>query len=144
MASATLAEELDAWCQSYVAAFSAYDVPAIGAHWTFPAIILAGGAPVLLASRDKFDRNTERLCTFYRAQRVTRAERRLVDHFPMTPTTAAMRVTDTMLDAEGNEIVAWEAAYTLTQTPEGWRACLADARGEMAAWSARGTPLGGG
>lgn len=144
MATATLAEALDAWCQSYVAAFSAYDIPAIGAHWTFPAVILAGGAPVLLASRDKFDRNTDRLCTFYRAQGVTRAQRKLLEHFPMTQTAAAMRVADTMLDAKGGEIVSWQAAYTLTRTPEGWRACLADAGGEMAAWDSRGTPLGGG
>ncbi|MEM1151002.1 MAG: hypothetical protein AAGI03_10635 [Pseudomonadota bacterium] len=144
MTTETLATDLDAWCQSYVAAFSDYDIRAISAHWCFPAVILAGGAPVLLGAREKFDRNTERLCAFYRDQGVTRAERSLIKHLPMTAHTAAIIVKDTLLDEAGGKIVSWDAAYTLTLTPDGWRACLADAGGEMAAWTARGTPLGGG
>lgn len=135
--------ELDAWCQSYVTAFSTYDVAAIGAHWAFPALILVNGAPVLLPSREKFDRNTQNLCAFYRAQSVAAAERKLLDVLVMTSTTAAICVADTMLNEAGEEITSWRAAYTLTRTQEGWRACLADVGGEMAAWAARGTPLGG-
>ncbi len=143
MNASALASQLDAWCQSYVTAFSAYDVPAISAHWTFPATILVDGEPVALDSRARFDRNTEKLCVFYRQQGVARAERTLIGHMPMGEASAAIRVADRMIDTLGAEIVAWQAAYTLLRTPAGWRACLADAGGEMKAWSARGTPLAG-
>jgi hypothetical protein len=143
MNASTLASQLDAWCQSYVTAFCAYDVPAISAHWTFPATILVDGDPVALDSRTRFDRNTEKLCGFYRRQGVAHAERTLIGHMSMGEASAAIRVADRMVDTSGVEIVAWQAAYTLLRTPAGWRACLADAGGEMQAWAARGTPLAG-
>ncbi|MEM9738384.1 MAG: hypothetical protein AAF829_00815 [Pseudomonadota bacterium] len=144
MEAGLLSSQLKAWCQSYVAAFSAYDVAAISDHWVFPATILVKGSPVVLPSKGLFDKNTETLCTFYRAQGVAKAERNLVSVFSMTQATASIRVADTLLDFSGDTIVAWEAAYTLTLINGHWRACLADAAGEMAAWADRGTPLGGG
>jgi len=143
MDASALASQLDAWCQSYVAAFSAYDVTAISAHWAFPAMILVDGGPVALDSRARFDRNTEKLCGFYRQQGVASAERTLIGHMSMGEASAAIRVADRMVDNSGAEIVAWQAAYTLLRTPVGWRACLADAGGELQAWAARGTPLAG-
>ncbi|MEL6661655.1 MAG: hypothetical protein AAFR33_01535 [Pseudomonadota bacterium] len=137
-------DELSAWCHSYVEAFSAYDIPAIGSHWVFPATLLIKSAPVILKSREAFDANTEKLCVFYRDQGVVRARRELIAVLSMTPTTASIRVEDVMEDTTGAAIATWQAGYTLTKTSNGWRACLADAGGEIAAWAARGTPLGSG
>ncbi|MEM1104816.1 MAG: hypothetical protein AAGH87_00380 [Pseudomonadota bacterium] len=137
-------DDLTAWCASYVAAFSAYDVQAIGAHWVFPATILAGGRPLRLESREKFDANTDTLCGFYRAQGVARARRSLRSATPLGAASAAIQVDDVVEDAGGGVITRWRAGYVLVKTAQGWRACLADADGERAAWAARGTPLGKG
>lgn len=133
---------LDAWCQSYVEAFSAFDATAISAHWAFPALILTGGRRLSLPDRSAFDANTERLLDFYRQQAVARAVRRLEAVFPMGDGQAAIRVEDQMLDAQDAPITGWTASYCLVKTDQGWRACLASADGELAAWAARGTPLG--
>lgn len=140
---ATLEADLDAWCQSYVTAFSAYDAAGIGDHWLFPALIISSGRNLVFKTREHFDANTGGLLDFYKREGVAKAERGVLSCLAMNDDTAAMRVCDAMLDGDGNTIVTWEAAYTLRKTDEGWRAILAAADGELAAWAARGTPLGG-
>lgn len=140
--SRALDTALSDWCTSYVAAFSAYDVSGISAHWTFPSVILSGGRVLGFKSRERFDANTNGLLDFYRDQSVDSAERTLIASFPLGDAGASIRVADRMLDPDGNEIVSWQVAYTLARLEGGWRAVLAAADGEIAAWAARGTPLG--
>ena len=138
-----LSREVDAWCQSYVTAFSAYAAPAIGAHWQFPALILRSGRSIPFNSQEQFDANTGALLQFYRAQGVACAKRKLIDCFGVSQDTAAMRVSDEMVTGQGALIVFWEAAYVLNRVNGIWKAVLAVADGELDAWTARGTPLGG-
>lgn len=132
----------EAWCQSYVSAFSAYDVAGIASHWVYPAQVLQKGRMFTFAEQDAFARNVSGLCGFYRAQGVARAKRDLLDMFEIGAGVAAIRVKDIMLDVTGDTIVSWQAGYTLQETDKGWRAMFALADGETVAWAARGTPLG--
>lgn len=138
----SLEEELASWCQSYVDAFSAYDVAGISAHWSFPALILQKGRSISFPSESVFARNTEALLGFYKRQGVARAERALACCLSMSIDVAAMRVRDRMLDVRGDDIVSWEASYVLQRVDGVWRAVCAAADGETDAWRARGTPLG--
>ena len=133
---------LSAWCQSYVDAFSDYDAEGIERHWVFPALIINDGKRIAFKSAEQFTRNTSALLGFYKRQGVARAERKLITCMQMHIDVAAMRVHDQMLDASGNNIVEWQAAYVLQNTEGAWRAACAVADGEADAWKARGTPLG--
>ena len=113
-----LRDELEAWCQSYVTAFSAYDAPAISSHWTFPSVIAQSGRSISFKSAEHFDQNTSSLLGFYKSQDVDNAVRTVVDFLPMNDETVAMTVAGK------------------------WRAVMALADGEVSAWANRGTPLG--
>ena len=138
-----LQPELEAWCGSYVAAFSAYDAEAIGSHWTFPALITQSGRSIAFKSVEQFNKNTSALLGFYKAQNVEMAVRRVLNHLPMNDETVAMTVADEMLDPDGSVIVSWQAAYVLQRVDGSWKAVMALADGEVSAWATRGTPLGG-
>jgi ketosteroid isomerase-like protein len=138
-----LLPELEAWCLSYVTAFSAYDAEAIAAHWTFPAVIAQSGRSLAFKSAEHFTKNTNALLGFYKRHHVDRAVRHVAEILPMNDETVAMTVSDKMLDPDGAEIVAWQAAYVLQRIKGDWKAVMALADGEVAAWAARGTPLGG-
>jgi len=142
MTDSTLEVELSEWCQSYVTAFSAYDVSGIEDHWAFPALIIHGRTRMVFKSAEHFSRNTSALLSFYKRQGVVRADRKLVSCLMMNSDVAAMTVSDRMIDAAEQEIVSWRAAYVLQRIDGGWRAVSAVADGEGAAWKARGTPLG--
>lgn len=135
-------EALQAWCNSYIAAFNAFDASMIGQHWAFPALITQTGKSVVFADRGLFDGNTEKLLSFYRQQGVSKAERVVTDYVVMNADTVAMTVSDVLTDVAGDAIVSWNAAYLLQRRDEGWRAIMAAADGEIEAWAARGSPLG--
>jgi len=101
---------IDNWCQSYVTAFSAFDVEAISKHWAFPALIVAGHQNLTFQSADAFNRNTDGLLGFYRKVGVARAHRKLLTVSEMGQGTASITVADKMVDRDGAQIVTWEAA----------------------------------
>ena len=136
--------ELETWCASYIEAFNTGDADQVAAHWSFPALIFQAGGRIVFDSEDRFSRNTKALLGFYERQQVACAERRLVDVMAMSETGAAITVADRMLDPSGAPIVSWRAAYVLQRLEKDWRATVAFADGELAAWAARGTPLGRG
>lgn len=138
-----LRADLEAWCRSYVTAFESYDAEAIAAHWTFPALTTQAGRSFTFKSEEHFAKNTGLLLGFYQAQNVARVERRVVDLLQMSPDAVSMTVRDRMLDAQGYEIAAWQAAYVIQRVDGTWKAVAAVADGEVEAWAARGTPLGG-
>lgn len=137
-----LRASLDQWCQSYVTAFSAYDAPAIAAHWRFPALIVQASRNVVFKSSDHFNANTEALLGFYKKHDVAKGERALVDSLSLSRDTASITVADRMVTPSGATIVEWQAAYTLQSLDGDWKAIMAVADGEVNAWAARGTPLG--
>jgi ketosteroid isomerase-like protein len=138
-----LKTDLDAWCQSYVAAFNSEDAEAIAAHWTFPAVTTQKGRSYAFKSADHFAKNTSLLLGFYRAQRVDRVARRIVDVLALHQDAVSLTVADAMFTDDGTEIVHWQAAYVLQRIDGNWKAVMAVADGETEAWAARGTPLGG-
>jgi len=138
-----LKAELDAWCQSYVAAFNDEDADAIAAHWTFPAVTTQKGRSFAFKSEEHFAENTGLLLGFYRAHRVHRVERRIQDVLALHQNAVSMTVADAMFTEDGTEIVHWQAAYVLQRIDGQWKAVMAVADGETDAWAARGTPLGG-
>lgn len=137
-----LRAELETWCQSYVVAFESYNADAIAAHWTFPALTTQAGRSFTFKSAEHFAKNTGLLLGFYKAQKVERVERRVVDILSMSDGAVSMTVQDRMLDGASNEIAAWQAAYVLQYVNKTWKAVAAVADGEVDAWAARGTPLG--
>ena len=134
--------DLAAWCASYVAAFNCGDADAISHHWAFPALIAQSGQQYSFRSAEHFTKNTELLLGFYKREGVTRVERELTGVMAMNGETASITVADAMFDIDGNTVVAWDAAYVLHRIGGSWKAILALAEGELAAWRARGTPLG--
>ncbi len=136
--------ELAAWCASYVGVFSDYDAPAISQHWAFPNVVVQAGRRFSFKQAEDFTANTEKLLSFYRAQGVAKAERALLGHMAMAEDIASIEVEDRMVDASGALIAGWKAAYVLQRIDGDWRAIMAVADGETAAWAARGTPLGKG
>ena len=135
--------DLEAWCRSYVTAFESYDAEAIAGHWTFPALTTQAGRSFTFKSAEHFAKNTGLLLGFYKAQGVKSVERRVVELLHMSAGAVSMTVQDRMMDADGQEIVAWQAAYVLQRVDGTWKAVAAVADGEVDAWAARGTPLGG-
>lgn len=138
----TLQQDLTDWCASYVRAFEAFDVEAIGAHWAFPAMLISGGRTITIKDEDTFNRNTQMLTGFYERQNARRVTRDIIEVMAMGEETAAMRVRDQMSTPDGEALAGWVSAYVLQKTKQGWRAIFADAQGELDAWDARGTPLG--
>lgn len=135
--------ELEAWCQSYVKAFSAYDAEAIAGHWAFPAVTTQAGRSFAFKSAEHFASNTGLLLGFYKQQDVDRAVRKLVDLLILSETAIAMTVEDQMLDSSGAVITSWKASYVMQKRGGDWKAVMAVADGEVSAWAERGTPLGG-
>lgn len=138
-----LRSDLEAWCASYINAFLSWDADAIAAHWAFPALTTQAGRSFVFKSAEHFAINTQRLLDFYKSQQVFQVERVVMDLMPLSETAVSVKVSDRMNAADGTEIATWQAAYVLQKRDQSWRAIAAIADGEVAAWAARGTPLGG-
>ena len=132
---------LDAFYASYAEAFSAFDADAVSAHWDMPALLVSAKRTVTL-DVEAFRANTNGLFAFYRRQGVARATAQVLATDAPFPDLATVRVLYTMLDADGATIVAFESVYMLRHGAAGWRATVGVPDGEIAAWAARGTPLG--
>lgn len=135
--------ELEAWCQSYVDSFCAYDAEAIAAHWSFPALTTQAGRSFAFKSADHFAKNTGLLLGFYKRQKVAKVERQVIETLVLHRDAVSMTVSDAMLTAEGEILATWQAAYVMQRIDGAWKAVMAVADGETEAWAARGTPLGG-
>ena len=138
-----LRSALAAWCASYVRAFEAYDADAIAAHWTYPSLTTQAGRSFAFKSDEHFSKNTSRLLGFYKAQDVRRVVRHIVDAQAINLDTARMTVSDEMLNSADEPLAEWQATYIMQRVDDAWKAVMAIADGEVEAWAARGTPLGG-
>jgi hypothetical protein len=135
------AAQVDAFFQDYAGAFSRRDVDRICQLWDYPAFMSYEGRQAAL-DRDAFRTNTEALCAFYDRQGLARAEKQVLELARLTATTASVRTEDRLYDAAGRLIAQWEHVYLLSETADGLRAAAALPDNELAAWRARGTPLG--
>jgi ketosteroid isomerase-like protein len=129
---------------AYAAAFSARDMDAIVDAWTYPCLITQRAASFAFPDRDSFRKNVSSLDGFYVRQGVAKASGTVRQVAEPHDGVAVVEVDYELADASGQRIVAWPTTYTLRRNKTGaWKACFAIADGEVAAWAARGTPLGG-
>jgi hypothetical protein len=136
------AAQVQTFFKDYADAFSARSVERIQALWSFPAFMCFGGRQMALDS-EAFRANTVKLCAFYAAQGVARADKEVLELARLTETTASARTADILRDADGNVVAEWEHVYLLVETADGIRAAAALPDNEVRAWRERGTPLGG-
>jgi hypothetical protein len=66
----------------------------------------------------------------------------IVGVVPLSDAVAAVKTCYELLDAAAHLITRWEHAYLIRETEAGLRPIAAIADNELAAWNARGTPLG--
>ena len=134
-------EEISAFYASYADAFSRFDADRVSAHWETPALLVTAKRSTVFDA-PAFRANSEALFGFYRRQGVARATAGVITIDDAFPGLATVRVLYTMLDANAASIVAFESVYMLRRADAGWRAVMGVPDGELAAWAARGTPLG--
>jgi hypothetical protein len=91
---------------------------------------------------EAFRTNTEALCRFYAAQGLARAHKDVLEVKPLTDTLDTVRTADTLFDADGEVIAAWEHVYLVSETEAGPKVIAALPDDELDAWTVRGTPLG--
>jgi hypothetical protein len=125
----------------YVDAFTRNDTDALVAAWSFPAAI-AGPAGNAVFDAPAFRRNVEALFGFYRRQGVVRTTATVAALHPLGEGVVLSQTDYAMFDAAGALIAGWQTPYLLRQTGDGLHAFAAVADSEVAAWAARGTPLG--
>ena len=136
----SLREEIEAFFAAYVDAFARWDIHAICVLWAPTAAFVMPTANVAMDAA-AFRDNGVKLLDFYRRQQVAWPEGKLLSRDELFPGVAEARMAYRLFDAAGAEIVAWKHVYMLRKTDR-WRAVLAVADGEIAAWAERGTPLG--
>jgi|SRR5579859_428188 len=134
-------DQVDAFFQDYALAFSRRDVDHVCALWDYPAFMSYEGRQAVLDQKD-FRLNTTRLCDFYERQGLRHAEKQVLELAHLTATTATVRTRDRLFNADGGLIAEWEHVYLLSETAQGIRVAAAMPDNELAAWRARGTPLG--
>jgi hypothetical protein len=125
----------------YAAAFMRQDSAALAAAWSFPALISGPGA-ALACDEAVFRRNVDGLFGFYDRQGVAGASATVEAVHPLSPGVVLSHTHYVMLSADGAPIAAWDTQYLLRDRGNGLRAFAAVSDGEVAAWAARGTPLG--
>ncbi|MEI6419032.1 MAG: hypothetical protein WCO82_08195 [Sphingomonadales bacterium] len=133
--------EVQAFFTAYAAAFIRQDSAALAAAWSFPALISGPGA-ALACDEAIFRRNTDALFDFYTRQGVADARASVQEVAVLAPGVVLSHTHYAMLASDGSTIAAWDTQYLLRDRGQGLRAFAAVSDGEVAAWAARGTPLG--
>jgi hypothetical protein len=127
---------------AYAAAFIRQDSAALADAWSFPALISGPGA-ALACDEAIFRRNVDALFGFYGRQGVADASATVAAVDVLAPGVVMSHTRYAMRAADGSTIAAWDTQYLLRDRGQGLRAFAAVSDGEVAAWAARGTPLGG-
>lgn len=136
------ATQVDIFFKDYAAAFCRGAIDRIEASWSFPAFLCFGGRQTVL-DHEAFRDNAVKLCAFYAAQGVVRAEKEILGLQQLTETTASVRTGDILRDRDGGIVAAWEHVYLVVETADGLRIAAALPDNEIRAWRDRGTPIGG-
>ena len=134
-------DELEIFFAGYSEAFSRGDVASICSLWAFPALFVARSNRAAL-DEEAFRANTEAILAAYRERGVARAEKKVLAAEQLFDGLWLVRTADRLTDAGGRDVASWEHCYLLSRTGEGLRAVAAMPDGELAAWRAKGTPLG--
>ncbi|OYQ30896.1 hypothetical protein CHU93_06040 [Sandarakinorhabdus cyanobacteriorum] len=133
--------DVQAFFAAYSAAFARQDSAALVAAWSFPALI-SGPGTALACDEALFRRNVEALFGLYDRQGVANARATVTGVVPLAPGVVLSHTHYAMLAGDGDVITDWDTQYLLRDRGQGFRAFAAVSDGEVAAWAARGTPLG--
>jgi hypothetical protein len=125
----------------YTAAFMRHDSDALAAAWAFPAAI-AGPHGNAMFDAAAFRRNVEALFGFYDRQGVVTATANVAAMTVLAEDVVLSQTDYAMCASDGALIAGWQTPYLLRATADGLRAFCAVADSEVAAWAARGTPMG--
>jgi hypothetical protein len=125
----------------YTQAFVRHDSEALVAAWSFPAAI-AGPRGNATFDAPAFRRNVEALFGFYDRQGVAAVTANVAALTVLGDDVVLSQTDYAMLDSDGGLIAGWQTPYLLRATADGLRAFCAVADSEVAAWAARGTPMG--
>lgn len=127
---------------AYADAFLRQDIDALTASWAFPALI-SGPAGALACDEALFRRNLAAMFGFYDRQGVGRTTARVTAVRPLADAVVLAEIDYAMATADGTPLVRFDTAYMLRATDGVLLKVAAVSDGEVAAWAARGTPLGG-
>jgi hypothetical protein len=127
------ATQVHTFFQEYVRAFVDHDIDRICSMWGYPAFMTFDGRQLVFDS-EAFRHNAVRLCRFYTAQGMARAEKDVIDLVQLTATTAAVRTRDRLYKANGMMLTNWEHAYLLVEAPQEIRIAAAMPDDENRAW----------
>lgn len=125
----------------YTAAFMRHDSDALVAAWSFPAAI-AGPNGNAVFDAPALRRNVEALFGFYDRQGVASVTADVAALTMLADNVVLSQTDYAMFDGDGGLITGWQTPYLLRDTADGLRAFSAVADSEIAAWAARGTPMG--
>jgi len=125
----------------YTDAFMRHDSDALVAAWSFPAAI-AGPRGNAMFDAAAFRRNVEGLFGFYDRQGVASVTATVAALTLLGDDVALSQTDYAMLDKGGARIAGWQTPYLLRETANELKAFAAVADSEVAAWAARGTPMG--
>lgn len=126
---------------AYTAAFVRHDSDALVAAWSFPAAI-TGPKGNAVFDAPAFRRNVEALFGFYDRQGVAAVTATVAASTGLGDDVVLSQTDYAMFDADGALIAEWQTPYLLRATGDGLKAFCAVADSEVAAWAARGTPMG--
>ncbi len=125
----------------YTAAFMRHDSDALIAAWSFPAAI-TGPKGNATFDAPALRRNVEGLFGFYDRQGVASVTATVASSTVLGDDVVLSQTDYAMFDSEGALIAGWQTPYLLRATAAGLKAFCAVADSEVAAWAARGTPMG--
>lgn len=126
---------------AYADAFMRQDVDALTASWAFPALI-SGPAGALACDEALFRRNLLAMFGFYDRQSVAKTTAKVTSVRPLAETVVLAEIDYAMATADDAPIVQFDTAYLLRMAGGALLKVAAISDGEVAAWAARGTPLG--
>lgn len=127
---------------AYTDAFMRQDVDALTASWAFPALI-SGPTGALACDEALFRRNLTAMFGFYNRQAVAKTTAKVTGVRPLAENVVLAEIDYAMATADDVPIVRFDTAYMLRATGGALLKVAAISDGEVAAWAARGTPLGG-
>jgi ketosteroid isomerase-like protein len=126
---------------AYADAFMRQDIDALTASWAYPALI-SGPAGALACDEALFRRNLTAMFGFYNRQGVAKTTAKVTAVRPLAETVVLAEIDYAMATADDTRLVRFDTAYMLRASGGELMKVAAISDGEVAAWAARGTPLG--
>ena len=131
--------DIRSFLAGYGAAWNDFDVDAIVAHHALPQIVVAEGRTTFLETGEEVEAGIEMLAGLYEDHGVTAIALEVEAVEPLPDHAARAVVRWRLSGAQGNELLAYSAIYTIVEDDDGVLAIVAlDADGQVDAHRAAG------